>query len=163
MTGIVIASMAEEATAAAASSLEGRDHEQEGQAASAKGAAFVPITLTSAIILCPLWCVRCAVVRTRTRCMHPCPLSPSDPSGNPSIHRHAQHGGSGMPFEANASNLCADCLRGQVNLSSEVQPNQPVIQCKGCHRWQAKNKHVRACVRACVCASPGAPLPIPIP
>ncbi len=55
-----------------------------------------------------------------------------------------------MPFEANASNLCADCLRGQVNLSNEVQPNQPVIQCKGCHRWQAKNKHVRVCMRACV-------------
>ncbi len=75
MTGVVIASMAEEATAtaaAAASSLEGHDHEQEGQAASAKGAAFVPITLTSAIILCPLWCVRCVLcVRTRTRCMHP--------------------------------------------------------------------------------------------
>jgi hypothetical protein len=49
----------------------------------------------------------------------------------------------GMPFEANASNMCADCLRGQVNLASEVQPTQPVIQCKGCHRWQHKNnKHV---------------------
>lgn len=50
----------------------------------------------------------------------------------------------GMACQANASNLCPDCLRGQVNLGADIQPTQPVIQCKRCHRWQAKNKHVRA-------------------
>lgn len=49
-----------------------------------------------------------------------------------------------MALKANASNLCQDCLRGQVNLSEEVQAVQPVIQCKQCKRWQAKNKHVRS-------------------
>lgn len=49
----------------------------------------------------------------------------------------------GTACQANASNLCPDCLRGQVNLGADIQPTQPVIQCKRCHRWQAKNKHVR--------------------
>lgn len=98
----------------------------DGAAACGSGRAFVP-THTSATILCPLWYVARIISHVRAS---------TDLKGP----NHTNH--SGMTFESNASNMCPDCLRGQVNLSAEVQPSQPIIQCKRCHRWQAKNKHV---------------------
>jgi len=47
----------------------------------------------------------------------------------------------GLSMESNAANRCGNCVRSEVNLQADVAPIGPLIQCKGCFKWQTKSKH----------------------